>query len=142
MVKFHTRFDPPPAGERDYPGEGRTQQHMKDECDINLILKRFEKTGQIAHVSGQVPRYGDFSNVTDYQEAVQQVAEADREFMTLPAHIRTRFHNSPGELLDFLSNDANLAEAVELGFVEAPEVESPIAVHIIPTGDPPPPAGE
>lgn len=141
-MKFHTQFDPPPAGEKEYPGTGRTQQHMKDECDINLILKRFEKTGQLQHVNGEPPRYGDFTNVTDYQTAVQRVAEADREFLELPAHIRSRFHNSPGELLDFLSNDSNLAEAVELGFIEVPEVESPIAVHIIPMGDAPPPEGE
>ncbi len=30
---------------------GRTKQSMRDECDINLIMKKYQKTGAIAHVN-------------------------------------------------------------------------------------------
>ena len=37
--------------------------------------------------------------------------------MQLPADVRTRFNNDAGALVDFVSDDANRAEAEKLGLV-------------------------
>ena len=91
------------------------QQHFKDECDINYILKTFGVEGLA--VNPLQPRYGDFTDVVDYHSALNAVIAAEDEFMALPANIRTRFDNDPAKLIDFLENDANRTEAENLGLV-------------------------
>lgn len=43
----------------------RTQQQFKDECDINEIMRRFGKTGQVPS-NVRAPMYGDFTEVGDF----------------------------------------------------------------------------
>lgn len=93
-----------------------TQQHPKDECDINNILRQFNITGQLPQ-NPLTPRYGDFSNVVDYHTALNAVIAAENEFDGLPAQIRARFENDPAQLIEFLENPDNLNEAIELGLV-------------------------
>jgi len=94
----------------------RAQQHHKDECDINVILDRFGKTGQIP-VNAISGTYGDFSGVHDYHTAMNALIAADSEFAALPANIRNRFANDPANLVQFLDNPNNQAEAEKLGLV-------------------------
>jgi phage internal scaffolding protein len=96
-----------------------TQQHFKDECDINNILRQFNITGLLPE-STLSPRYGDFTGITDYHSALNQVIAAEHEFMALPAQIRSRFDNDPAKLIDFLENSENIDEAVKLGLVNQP----------------------
>lgn len=96
--------------------ESLTQQHQKDDADINVILKRFGITGQMPQ-GLRMPSYGDFTGVQSYQEALNMVMEADSEFMRLPAEMRARFDNDAGKLLDFLADENNKAEAEKLGLV-------------------------
>lgn len=91
-------------------------QSAQEETDINTIVKRFGLSGQLP--SGiAAPTYGDFTDVVDFQSAMQAVAGAREAFDALPAAVRSRFHNDPGELVDFCSDEANRAEAVKLGLV-------------------------
>lgn len=113
---------------------GKTVQSEKASCDINLMMKTFQKTGQIPQ-STKIPMYGDFSNSVDYMEAVQLTKDADRMFMSLPAEIRKRFQNNPAELLAFMADKENLEEAQELGLVRTPETEPPEPV-VEPTEEP------
>jgi phage internal scaffolding protein len=92
------------------------QQHARDECDINTIVRRFGLTGELPN-NVRVPRYGDFTAVSDYQTAMNMVIEANEAFMQLPAEVRSRFNNDPGALVDFISDDSNRAEAEKLGLV-------------------------
>lgn len=94
------------------------QQHFKEECDINTIMERFGQTGQLPDV--RMPQYGDFTGVQDYHSAMNAVVEAQESFMALPAHVRARFDNDPGQFVDFcLAEDTpeHRAEAVRLGLV-------------------------
>jgi len=93
-----------------------TQQHFAEETDINYILKQFNITGLLPN-NPISPRYGDFTNVHDYHSALNAVMAAEDEFDALPAQIRARFDNEPAALIDFLSNEANRAEAIKLGLV-------------------------
>ena len=94
----------------------RAQQHHKDECDINVILERFGKTGQLPvnTISGT---YGDFSGVHDYHTALNAIIASENEFAALPAQLRNKFANDPANLVQFLDNPENRAEAEKLGLV-------------------------
>jgi phage internal scaffolding protein len=94
----------------------RAQQHHKDECDINVILERFGKTGQVP-VNAISGTYGDFSGVHDYHTAINALIAAESEFAALPAQIRNKFANDPANLVQFLDNPDNRAEAEKLGLV-------------------------
>jgi phage internal scaffolding protein len=94
----------------------RAQQHHKDECDINVILERFGKTGQMP-VNAISGTYGDFSGVVDYHTAMNTLIAAESEFDALPAKTRARFNNDPYQLIQFMNDDNNRAEAERLGLV-------------------------
>lgn len=101
------------------------QQHMKDECDINVIVERFGVTGSLP-VKSIEPSYGDFSGVSDYHTALNKIKAADAEFMALPAKLRAKFDHDPNALLNFLENEANRDEAIELGLIDGEPVVRPI----------------
>lgn len=76
------------------------QQHLKDEVDVNTIVRRFGITHEMpSGREGGV--YGDFSGITDYEGAVAAVEKARSGFMALPADVRERFGNDPGRLVEF-----------------------------------------
>lgn len=104
------------------PEDSLTRQSFAEEADINTLVKRFGLTGQMPEAVS-FPTYGDFSQVMDYQSALNMVLEADDAFMSLPAETRARFGNQPGELLRFLEDPQNRSEAEKLGLVvpKAPE---------------------
>lgn len=103
-----------------------TQQSAKDECDINVIVERAKRGADIPNLNPAPPRYGDFTEVpTDLRECLNVVRRADELFMSLDARVRARFENDPAQMLDFLNNEANRDEAVELGLVEPKPVVTP-----------------
>lgn len=121
-------------------GPGRTKQAHKDECDINKILDRYRKTGVLDFAAKHEPQYGDVTAV-DFQEAQFTVAKAMGMFADLPAHVRNRFSNKPGEFLRFVQNPDNRAEAQELGLLKVKEpVAAPVAPVPAPTPTPAPEA--
>jgi phage internal scaffolding protein len=97
-----------------------TQQQFAEESDINFIADRYGLTGEIPQVL-DLPQYGDFSGIFDFQSAQNAVIEAKQQFMTLPAKLRTRFDNDPQKLLQFLGNTDNRAEAEFLGLIDKPK---------------------
>ena len=68
--------------------EGRTKQAFKDECDVNQIMARYEKTGLITHLAKKQPVYLDVSEVGDYRDALEHVEQTREFFMGFPAKIR------------------------------------------------------
>lgn len=100
-------------------GASLAQQQFKEECDINVIVERFGLTGEIPG-DYKPPVSGDFTNVPDFQSAMNAVRGAQESFMQLPAQIRARFHNDPGELIAFLDVEDNRAEALKLGIIQPP----------------------
>lgn len=94
----------------------KAQQHMRDECDINVIVERFGVTGKVP-VTQFEPSYGDFSGVGDYHTALNKINATMEQFMTLPAKVRAKFEHDPYQLVNFLMDEANRNEAVELGLI-------------------------
>lgn len=100
------------------------QQSFKDECDINNIMARYERTGMIEHVNTYQGQYGDFIGFPDYHEAMNAVKEAENMFMTLPSSIRERFDNNPETFLAFAQDENNQDEMIRLGLIPAPRPPS------------------
>lgn len=101
-------------------GPGRTKQSFKQECDINSIIARYQKTGMMDHVKLNPGVFADVSNVGDYAGMVRKVRHAQESFELLPGALRQRFHQDPGEFVSFISDPENRSEAVKLGLVPAP----------------------
>lgn len=99
--------------------DDRCQQHFKDECDINTIVKRFGLTGKLPETF-KAPMVGDFADVVDFQTAMNAVVDAKDAFMQMPADLRKRFGHDPQQLIEFLENKGNLEEARKLGLVPKP----------------------
>lgn len=106
-------------------GPGRTKQAFKDECDVNYIMNRWKRTGEIpkSMINTIKPAYGDYSNADDYLTACNQVIAAEDAFASMPAFLRDRFANQPVNLLRFLADPANQDEAIKLGLAAPPEPE-------------------
>lgn len=102
-------------------GPSMTKQADADGCDINKIMRRYEKTGVVEHVNRFQGDYGDFTSVQDYQTSVNQVLAAQEAFNSLPSKVRRRFDNDPASFLAFVGDEANREEMVELGLLKAPQ---------------------
>lgn len=105
----------------DCQDDSLAQQHFRDDCDINVIVNTFVRTGELPDPR-VMPQFGDFSGVRDFHSALNQVLEAQEAFLQLSPQVRARFNNDPGALIDFLNDDANYDEAVKLGLAVAPSV--------------------
>lgn len=78
----------------------KTQQHQADEADINTIVKRFNITGQLPLIE-LPPTIADFSEVFDFQSAMNTLAAAKASFAQLPADVRAVFHNDPHAFVSY-----------------------------------------
>lgn len=88
-----------------------TQQHYKDECDINRIMARYEQTGLLIDPltarSGGSPIFDDFSDIPDLMTAQNKLIEAQQMFELLPSRIRKDFNNDPVAFVQFCQDPAN-----------------------------------
>ena len=127
-TKFRTPYDVvhEPCDYVDNSKEVRTEQSHRDACDVNKLVARYEKTGVLPQVADRKCWYGDFSNVKDYQVALNQLNNAQILFDNLSVKVRNRFDNDVSKLLSFLDKKSNLAEAIELGIIAKP-VESGVS---------------
>lgn len=95
----------------------RTKQSFQDECDINQIMAKYQKTGAITHFNKHQQNYGIADGAT-FQEAMNLVCDAQEMFNDLPSSIRSRFGNDPAAFLDFVQNEENSDEMARLGLLE------------------------
>ncbi|WNK14187.1 MAG: internal scaffolding protein [Microvirus sp.] len=99
--------------------ERRTKQSHVAECDINTIMKQYQRTGQIAHISSRAAQgaYTDLPDEVDFQMALNVVLEGQTAFATLPSKTRDRFGNDPNQFLAFMANPENTEEARKMGLL-------------------------
>lgn len=118
-TKFLTRYSyHDGAVQLEFKFPSMTEQFHRDDCDVNVILKRYMKTG-VLPTSQKTPVFGDFSGTPqDYASAVQLLDDARERFASLPSSIRERFGNDPLQLLQFLDDPSNAGEAVKLGLLK------------------------
>ena len=147
-LKFHNvklplpKFRTPDDGLNDFISDmtahfdmtpSMTKQEFTDECDINVLMRRFQQTQDpsVLKFNTRVPiaantfEYDDNGNkrpIVDltnvsasYHEALNYVSDTKSEFMKLNADIRARFKNDPQEFLNFVANPANQEELIRMG---------------------------
>lgn len=145
--KFRTRFHPSkkvtfftPASER------RTKSEFLKETDINFIMERYRRTGQLPESARQAAtRYGDFSQIPDFMEMQHRVIAAHEMFAALPAKVRKEFENDPGQFIAAAQTEEGRELLVKLGLGKPQESDSQPpgeAVRPSPAGTHEAPAGK
>lgn len=121
-VKIFSLYgEQPPKRGIKFTQPSMTQQHFKEECDVNRIMQRYEETGNWGEQTEVTPQFGDFSAEFDFRSAQDTVISAREAFASLPSKLRKRFNNDPAELLEFVMDSENREEAIKLGLIEKPE---------------------
>ena len=107
-------------GRKDEHGEPQytTEQAHREQCDVNLIIRKYDKTGLILHVNKIEHKFGDMT-ANDFAMMQKIVTEAKSSFEALPTEIKNEFHNSPEEFLRFMEDPKNRDRALELGLIDA-----------------------
>jgi len=95
------------------------KQSMKAECDINNIMRKYEKTGVLTHFNEHRGNYGNFIGFEDYHTSMNKIIDAQNAFMTLPAKVREKFQNDPRKFLEFAQNPENTDQMIEMGLATA-----------------------
>jgi phage internal scaffolding protein len=114
-----------------------TKDSFKDECDINVIMVRYARTGVLPENYRQ-PQYADVSEIPSYMEALEVVRQAEDAFYALPAQARLECANDPAVFIDRLRSDEawarkhgllaeSEAEAAPLASPAARAAEAPVA---------------
>lgn len=114
IPNFRSAYSGHVAVQFETTGLSLTKQSFKQECDVNNILKNYNKTGIMPE--GNPGEYRELDG-TDYQDYMQTVASANSMFEDLPSALRKRFKNDPAQLLTFVHDDKNLKEAHEMGLL-------------------------
>lgn len=114
-------------------GPGRTKQSFREECNINTIMAKYQRTGLIEAVNRIQPQYADVAGF-DFQYAMDQLLRSQRMFEELPSSVRKRFHNDPAAFVEFVGDPANEDEAIRLGLLrKPPEQPKPAPEPVSPT---------
>jgi len=101
--------------------ERRTKSEFAPECDINLIMARYKKTGILPESAmAAAARYGDFSQLPDFMEMRHKIIAAEELFAALPAEVRKQFNNDPAEFIDSAETKEGRALMVKLGLGAKP----------------------
>ena len=95
--------------------ESMTQQCFKDQCNVNNILAKYQKTGMVDHLNKHAAQYADLSELGDYRENIEKVRNAEILFNDLPSAMRNRFANDPAAFLEYCSDPSNLDELIKTG---------------------------
>jgi len=108
-----------------------TRQEFAEECDINTIMARYEKTGVISHVNRAEPFYLDTTLYPGLQGAMDAFREAATQFALLPAAVRREFDNDPQKFVDFAVEPDNLPRMREWGLAPPEKApDAPIKVEV------------
>lgn len=91
-----------------------TVQSEKDSCDLNVLMQRYTVRGELPQLN-MPPLQGDFTDTPTYQEALNLMVSANRSFMALPARVRNKFENDPGQFVAFMSDENNRDEIRQMG---------------------------
>lgn len=111
------------------PESGRAKQAFKDECDINMILKRHKAGATSTHVNQNAGRYADVSEVGDYRSAIERVRAADKFFAGLSDKVRGAFDYDAAIFLDAVADPEQVEFLTELGLLPLVEPAVPAVVE-------------
>jgi len=103
----------------------RAKPSMKDSSDINFIMSRYLRTGNVDWLAKYPGEFGHVESQT-FHGCMNVVAKAEQMFADLPSAVRKRFSNEPREFLAWAQDSKNLPEARKLGLAPPEVVQEPI----------------
>lgn len=112
------------------PDHGMTKQSFKDECDINQIMAKYQKTGVMNHINTYGAEYGDYQAI-DFQEAQETIIAGQNMFNDLPSEARKHFENDPAKFMEFVADPDNVEKLRDLGLLNPSE--TPVEPDPVPT---------
>lgn len=116
---FWTRFDPPPSVKVTFTKPSLTEQSHRKECNINLIIDRYKRTGILGGIDqARELFFGDFTEVGSFHDVQNVIADAREKFFSLPSNVRESFGNDPARFLDALKDSSQLGKLIDLGLVK------------------------
>lgn len=130
IVSFGSSYVAHDPVDLECPDDGRTQQEFAEECDINALMARYQKTGVMPSGDASKAFYGDFADLPDYMQAQEIMLQAQAAFDMLPAVVRRQFDNDPALFVAFAEKEENIEQMRSWGLakpldppqaVEAPE---------------------
>jgi phage internal scaffolding protein len=126
--------------EKEFP-QTLTKQSMRNECNINYIVNKFQKTGVITHRNQFEAQYDDATGI-DFKEALDMVKAGESMFAELPSAERRSFNNDPAKFMNWINNPDNQDDMIKRGYASdnRPPVEKPVEVIIKNPQEPPPEA--
>ncbi len=117
-IKFKTAHTKIPRSQINFDQDKKqTESHHAESCDVNCIINRFKKTGVLEHRNTHRGTYG-FASSQTFQDAMQIVAQGNSLFSELPSEIRDKFNHDPAQFLEFVQDEKNAPEMVELGLAK------------------------
>lgn len=97
----------------------KTDQSAAPETDVNNIVAKFWKTGQLTHLSNRQGTYADTSQIpTDLLSLHSKILELRDQFEALPKDLRDRVGNSYEAFADFASDPRNAKTLEHYGLLE------------------------
>lgn len=131
--------------------ERRTKQEFKQDCDVNLIMAKYRKTGILPEsAKAAAARYGDFSQIPDFMQMQEKIIAANELFASLPAAVRKQFDNDPGQFIAASETKEGVELMQKLGLGKEADPKAPAPSPASPAvragqaqggGTVPPPAG-
>lgn len=118
-IQYATAYSPKERVPISFAKTGRTKQQDADKTNINLIMKKFLKTGVIDFTNKHEASYG-FATSDSFQESLQIIQTATEMFDDLPSQLRTKFNHDPATFLDYVQNPDNQDTLYELGLADFP----------------------
>lgn len=107
-------------------GPSRTRQEFAEESDVNVLMKRYERTGVLPQYGAErKPMFLDLADVPSFHEAMDLLVQAEYAFGRLPATVRKEFDNDPARFVEFAENRDNLDQMRKWGLAPPAEVEEP-----------------
>ncbi len=98
-------------------GVSLTKQAEAEAADVNFIVAQW-MSGGTPVVNRVQAHYGDFSSGIDFTAAMNAVRDAERDFMALPAVVRSHVGNDPAEFLRLVHDPERREELEKLGLLD------------------------
>lgn len=117
-------------------GITRTKGSEASAVNINNIMKKFKTTGQLTHISANLMEYRDTSGATDLHAMMNIVADAQSDFMHMPAAIRKACNHDVGNFIPYVDNPENLEQCVAWGILPKSALPEAKPVPTAPTPTP------
>lgn len=94
-----------------------TDPSFKNQCDINVIMQQYAKTGLFPSSNSREPRYIDNTQIPNLEKAYEIVTNAENLFYDLPPTIRKLMDNDPSQLENFINDPKNKNILISEGLI-------------------------